>query len=64
MPDIAVVKEAVQQGVVTEVRRVEGKDMIANCLTKQGASSSMLTKVLQTGCYDLPGGLEARTTDL
>ena len=63
VPDIAV-KEAIEQGVITEVRRVKGEEMIANGLTKPGASSSLLTNVLQTGLYDLPGGLEARRIDL
>ena len=64
VPDIAVIKEAIEQGVITEVRRVKGEEMIANGLTKSGASSSLLTNVLQTGLYDLPGGLEARRIDL
>ena len=58
------IKEAIEQGVITEVRRVKGEEMIANGLTKPGASSSLLTNVLQTGLYDLPGGLEARRIDL
>ena len=64
IPDIAVVKEALELEVVTEVRRVDTKEMIANCLTKAGASSTLLTNVLKTGCYDLPGGMEARRLDL
>ena len=64
VPDIAIVKEAIEQGVVTEIRRVESKEMIANCLTKAGASSNMLTNVVQSGNYKLPGGTEARKLDL
>ena len=64
VPDIAIVKEAIEQGVVTEIRKVDSKEMIANCLTKAGASSNLLTNVVQSGTYKLPGGTEARKLDL
>ena len=58
IPDIAVIKEAVDRGVVTEVRKVKSEEMLANCLTKAGASSQGLARVLQTGSYSIPGGFE------
>ena len=64
IPDIAVAQEAIEQGIVMEVRKVEGKEMIANCLTKAGASSEHLMQVLQTGLYELPGGFEERRKEL
>ena len=64
VPDIAIVKESIEHGVVTEIRRVDSKEMIANCLTKSGASSSLLTQVLRTGTYALPGGMEEKRIEL
>ena len=64
IPDIAIVKESIEQGAVTEIRKVDSKEMIANCLTKPGASSTLLSDVLKTGIYDLPGGMEARRLDV
>ena len=56
IPDVAVIKEALENGTVTEVRRVSSEEMLANCLTKQGASAEKLMEVLRTGEYKLPGG--------
>ena len=56
IPDIAVIKEAIEQKTISEVRRVRGEDMLADCLTKAGASGAMLLEVLRTGEYKLPGG--------
>ena len=58
IPDIALIKEAKEQGTVSDIRRVLGKDMIANCLTKAGASAEDLLHILHTGRYSLPTGLE------
>ena len=38
IPDISVIKEAVENKTVMEVRRVAGTDMLADCLIKPGAS--------------------------
>ena len=60
IPDIAMIKEAVAQKAISCVRRVESKNMLANCLTKSGASSEQLMKVLQTGHYVMPSCLEMK----
>ena len=56
IPDVAAVKEALEEKVVTEVRLVPGDQMLANCLTKAGASGDSLLKVLRTGIYRMSGG--------
>ena len=56
IPDIAVIKEAIEEKTVTHVRRVKSQEMLANCLTKAGASGAELLNVLRTGEYKLPGG--------
>ena len=56
VPDVATIKEALEIGTVTMVRRVSSKEMIANCLTKQGAGAQNLLDVLRIGEYSLPGG--------
>ena len=58
IPDIALIKEAVEQKTVSDIRRVTGKDMIANCLTKAGASAEDLLHILHTGRYSLPSGVK------
>jgi hypothetical protein len=57
IPDVAIIQEALEQGTVTCVRRVYSADMLADCLTKAGASGEQLLNVLQTGQYHLPLGL-------
>ena len=47
--EIAVLKESLEKGEVDVLKRVESKEMIANCLTKQGASAKGLLQVIQTG---------------
>ena len=56
IPDKAVIKEAIEQKTISEVRRVPGEEMLADSLTKAGASGAMLLGVLRTGEYKLPGG--------
>ena len=56
IPDIAVIKEAVENKTVTEVRRVTSAEMLSDCLTKPGASAAALLEVLRTGEYMIPGG--------
>ena len=48
----------IANGTVSSVRRVSGKECLADCLTKNGASAELLLKVLQTGEYKMPAGLE------
>ena len=54
--DIAAIKEAIETGEVTEIQRVPSERMLANCLTKNGASGEELLKVMRTGSYTLPPG--------
>ena len=56
IPDIAVIKDALEDKTVSEVRWVCSKDMMADCLTKAGASGSLLMQVLESGQYEVPGG--------
>ena len=58
IPDIAVIKDALSNGTISSLRRVSGDDMLANCLTKSGASAEQLMMVLQTGKYVIPEGLQ------
>ena len=57
IPDIAVIQESLEQKTVTCVRRVRSKEMLADCLTKAGASANQLMYVLQTGQFCLPSGI-------
>ena len=57
--DIAIIKEALEVGTITSFRRVFSEDMLANCLTKAGASAEQLMHVLQTGKFILPSGLSS-----
>ena len=54
IPDIAIIKEAMEQGTVAEVKRVSSEEMLANCLTKQGASAEGLLTVMMKGEYTIP----------
>ena len=54
--DIAAIKDALETGVVTIVRKVGKEDMLADCLTKPGASAIGLLEVLRTGHYRLLEG--------
>ena len=51
VPDIATIKEALEQGTVTWVRRDASEKMLANCLTKCGAGANNLLQVLHSGEY-------------
>ena len=54
--DIAAIQDALETGVVTLIRKVKGEDMLADCLTKSGASAADLMRVLGTGYYKLQDG--------
>ena len=56
IPDIAVIKDAIEDKTVNEVRWVNSKDMLADCLTKAGASGYSLMQVMESGKYVVPGG--------
>ena len=53
-PDIAIIQEAVEQKTVSTVGLVGTKEMLADCLTKSGASAERLLHVLRTGQYVQP----------
>ena len=55
--DISIIKDAISDGTISCPRRVLSENMIANCLTKCGASAVKLLEVLQTGQYIMPPGL-------
>ena len=54
--DIAAIKEAMEDKKIDVVKQVPGAEMVANCLTKQGAGAVQLMEVLKEGRYELPGG--------
>ena len=54
--DISIIKDALHDGTITSLQRVLSEDMLANCLTKFGASAEKLMDVLQSGKYVLPPG--------
>ena len=54
IPDIAIIKEALENNTITEVRRVPGTEMLADCLTKKGLSGSSLLDVLKSGVDLVP----------
>ena len=63
IPDISIIKEALEQGTIMSVKRVSSEDMLANCLTKAGTSADKLLDVLQTGLYVIPSGLDDMQKD-
>ena len=54
--DIAAIKEALERKEITEIQRVPSERMIANCLTKAGASGKELLTILRTGKFHIPEG--------
>ena len=52
--DIACLRECLEKGEISALKRVESKDMIANCLTKRGASPKALLEVLRVGYLPAP----------
>ena len=47
--ELAMIKEALSRGEIQPIIWIPGTKMLANCLTKRGASSEALLKVLRTG---------------
>ena len=47
--DIALIKEMLEKKELTNVTLVESKKQLADCLTKQGASSELLRQILNHG---------------
>ena len=54
--DVAAIKEALERKEITEIQRVPSERMIANCLTKAGASGKELLTILRTGKFHIPEG--------
>ena len=48
-PDIALLREKLANGEITDVKWVESSQQLADCLTKAGASSKQLLEVLSSG---------------
>ena len=59
--DIAAIKEALENKEITQVHRVPSERMLANCLTKAGASGEELRTVLRTGRFEIPEGWLTRS---
>ena len=55
--DVAIIKDALQDGTISCLKRVQSEAMLANCLTKAGASAEQLLEVVQTGRYSVPTGV-------
>jgi hypothetical protein len=49
--EIAVLKESLEKEEVTRLVCIPGKSMIANCMTKRGASGKDLLEILNNGCF-------------
>ena len=47
--DVAKLQESLRTGEVSRINLVPGQEMIADCLTKKGASSEHLKRILQKG---------------
>ena len=60
IPDISAIKEAIKDGVIDELRLIPGEAMIANCLTKSGASGALLLDIIRSGTYEFPGTWTSR----
>ena len=48
-PEIAIIKDMIEDGRVLEVRWIEGKEMLADLLTKKGVNKIPLLDVIQSG---------------
>lgn len=47
--DLSILKEMIDRGEITDVKWIDSKKQIANCLTKRGASAEGLLRTLQRG---------------
>ena len=57
--DILLIKQAIAvDGVIDELRHVSSNEMLADCLTKDGANGEELLNCLRTGALYIQGGLE------
>ena len=49
--EVASLKESLEKGEVTSLIHIPGKNMLANCMTKKGASAKDLLQVIRSGCW-------------
>ena len=49
--DLAALKESLEKGEISKINRIVGTEMMADCLTKKGASAKKLMGVVQGGVY-------------
>ena len=54
VPDVAVIKEAIEKGTITKVKRVRKDDMLAHGVTKSGVSGEDLLTGLESGYFKVP----------
>ena len=47
--DLAALKESLENKEIMKINRIPGSEMLADCLTKRGASAMQLMRVLQRG---------------
>ena len=47
--DLAILKESILSKDIEEFIHVEGRKMLADCLTKKGASAKLLMRIMKTG---------------
>ena len=47
--EVAVLKESLEEGELEKIEAVSGKQMIADCLTKRGASAKLLLDIVKKG---------------
>lgn len=52
--EIATLQESIEKGELNQLACIPGKHMIANCLTKKGASAKDLLSILQNGYLSDP----------
>ena len=48
--EVSSLKESLEKGEVTSLIHIPGKNMLANCMTKKGASAKDLLQVIRNGC--------------
>ena len=61
LPDIIQLKQSIIiDHTVQEVRYVQAKEMLSDCLTKPGRSAEAFNIILKTGKYEIPGGNDIR----
>ena len=49
--DVAIIKESLEKGEIDQVIKIDSKNMIADSLTKKGASAKKLMELLKTGIF-------------